>query len=133
MREPHPLEGTGVSASPLGMVDCLVAADTIDEKLFVLDKLSGELEVVEERCLSPSGLVATGWELWSPDVDMVLCCWVEPESVASSQTDVGCCGGEVEEVDTEVLVEVSFLVSCCFWAFTSASDCMYTGNVNNCV
>lgn len=74
MREPHPLEGTGVSASPLGIVVCLVAADTIDEKLFVLDNVSGELDVAEERCLRLSGLVATGWELWSPDVDVVLCC-----------------------------------------------------------
>ena len=61
MREPHPLEGTGVSASPVGMVDSLVAGDTIDEKLFVFDDVSGELEVAAERCLSPSGLVmATG-------------------------------------------------------------------------
>ena len=114
MREPHPLEGTGVSASPLAIVDCLVAADTIDEKLFVLEKVSDEFEAAaeEERCLSPSGLaVATGWELWSPEMDVVLSCWVEPESVASSLAAVGCRGGEVAE---EAEVGVTFLASCCF-------------------
>lgn len=54
---------------------------------------------------------------------------MEPESVASSLADVGfCCGGDV---DAEV--GVSFLASCCFWAFTSASDCIKyetKGNMN---
>lgn len=118
MKEPHPLEGTGVSVSPLGIVDCRVAADTIDEKLFVFEYVSGESDVAVERCLSPSGLVvATGWEAWSPDLAAVLCCWVEPESVASV---FGCRGGEAEEV-----VGMFFLACCCFWAFTSASDCTY--------
>ena len=122
MREPHPLEGTGVSASPLGILDCRVAADTLDEKLFVFEYVPGEFEAAEERCLSPSGLVgATGWEPWSPDVEVEL--WVEPESVASSLAVVGCRGGEVEEV--EVVDDAPFLASSCFWDFTSASDCIH--------
>ena len=65
--------------------------------------------------------MATGWEPWSPDVEVEL--WVEPESVASSLAAVGCCGGEVEEV--EVVDDVAFLASSCFWDFTSASDCIH--------
>ena len=48
--------------------------------------------------------------------------WVEPESVASLAT-VGCRGGEVEEV--EIVDDVPFLASSCFWDFTSASDCIH--------
>ena len=62
--------------------------------------------------------MATGWESWSPDAEVVL--WVEPESIASSLAAAGCRGGEVEEV--EVVDDVSFLASSCFWDFTSASD-----------
>ena len=66
-REPQPLEGTGVKASAVDMVDCLVAGETIEEKLFVFEEtatsslLLGWLEDVGkvERCRSPSGQ-ATG-------------------------------------------------------------------------
>ena len=64
-REPHPLEGTGVIVSADGMVDCLVAGETMEEKLFEFDEVamvvlvSFEAGVAEERCLSPSG-PATG-------------------------------------------------------------------------
>ena len=66
-RDPQPLEGAGVRASAVGMVDRLVAGDTIEEKLLVFDEVATSLPLLDwleeagakERCLSPPGL-ATG-------------------------------------------------------------------------